>query len=174
MMISPAMGSKPTSWWGFHPKKHPETRCLWLSQRDQDVWLEIPPAKDTFGRILHQLVDGKHPTYSLWWFIPYSISYHLSYHLFPTGAGFRNHRSWPWGITHPATTFTFPIINSSCHFTWQELAPLLVPLHHGAEKIKATFQDFGVCIATGLASFGDNVGDLGRYWGDIVAIYDGV
>ena len=87
MMISPAMGSKPTSWWGFHPKKHPERRCLWLSQRDQDVWLEIPPAKDTFGRILHQLVDGKHPTYSLWWFIPYSISYHLSYHLFPTGAG---------------------------------------------------------------------------------------
>jgi hypothetical protein len=124
--------------------------------------------------ILHQLVDGKHPTYSLWWFIPYSISYHRSYHLFPTGAGFRNHRSWPWGLTPPATTFTFPIINSSCHFTWQELAPLLVPLHHGAEKIKATFQDFGVCIATGLASFGDNVGDLGRYWGDIVAIYDGV
>jgi len=54
-------------------------------------------------------------------------------------------------------------INSSTHFTWQELAPLLVPLHHGAEKIKATFQDFGVCIATGLASFGDNVGDRGRY-----------
>ena len=97
-----AMGSKPTS--------------LWLSQRDQDVSLENPPAKDTFGRILRilrilriQLVDGKHPIlHELPSFIPLS----------------------------------FQLV--------QELAPLLVPLHHGAEKIKATFQDFGVCIATGL------------------------
>eukprot|EP00435_Cladocopium_sp_Y103_P062189 s1324_g23.t1 len=35
----------------------------------------------------------------------------------------------------------FPVMSS------EELAPLLVPLHHGADQIKATFEEFGVIPA---------------------------
>lgn len=61
----------------------------------------------------------------------------------------------------------FPVMSS------EELAPLLVPLHHGAEKIKATFQDFGVCIVTDVLSNAECAAFEELWHHDLLRLLDG-